>query len=353
MKSKEARSSFLVPRCVGRSEADMIARGMGRQLELFRETLTPAAKIQVLAMLALSDPKQLDHETYAKIADIARAMGYEQDIKGMFSGGVYEAILDVGLKLRQKSFDVFVRTPAGRRKDGRRKYKEGIVNLSILQEFGRYFEDEDGQPVKAEELPKDQLMVKDDGPRYGVPVLDQNGKASKDTDGNIRWRRANAIGWRFQSRFAELTKDKETAWIFYSNAIAILRQYLSRPVAVNLMMMTLFWKGDGLIEMSHEKLVANLDILAKDQDQVNRAIDAAFRVAYEEGIIDRPVTIRDAGYYKKTKKTGKERRKGKVYQWRRGVRWRVGKGLPMVQAEGQLEAYNEGQNEGKTEKPKE
>jgi hypothetical protein len=352
MKSKEARSSFLVPRFVGRSEGDMVARGKSGQLELFRATLTPPAKLQVLAMLALSDPKQLDRAANARAADIARTMGYEPTESGQLPGHAFEAIEETGLKLRRKSFDVFVREPSGKTRDGRRKYSAGIVNLSILQEFGFLYEDDEGQPINLDETPKNDLIKYESvegPPLYAIPMTDAKGNFLKNKDGSIRRRRANGVIWRWASRFAELTRDKETAWIFYSDAIKILRRYLHHPVAFNLMFSTLFWKGDVLIEMGHEKLIAHLDILGKDRKQVDNAIDAAFKAAFDEGIIDTPVHIRPAGYYKPTKKTGKERRKGKVYQWRRAARWRGGKVLPMVQADGQLEGYNE----GKTEKPKE
>jgi hypothetical protein len=284
-------------------------------------------------------------------------MGYkpgirETDGKSAFPPWVYEAVEETGMKLRRKFFDVFVRQPAGHTKDGRRKYKAGIVNLSILQEFGFYYEDEDGRPIKLDEIPKEDLVqyqaIEGPPPIFAIPMLDGKGMVMKNKDGTIRRRRANGILWRWASRFAELTTNKETAWIFYSEAIKILRRYLHHPAAFRLMEMTLFWKGDALIEMGHERLVSHLDILGKDRKQVDRSIDAAFQAAYDEGIIDKPVTIREAGHYKPTKKTGKQRRKGMVYQWRRAKRWRGGKGLPVIQVEGQLEAYNEGKDEKPT-----
>lgn len=57
MKSKHPPASFLVPRAIGRSEGDMIAQGHAEQLDLFRETLTRRAKLQVIAMMGLSDPR--------------------------------------------------------------------------------------------------------------------------------------------------------------------------------------------------------------------------------------------------------------------------------------------------------
>ena len=72
--------------------------------------------------------------------------------------------------------------------------------------------------------------------------------------------------------------------------------------------------------MSHERLVAHLNIRSKDPVQVQRAVDAAFQAAFDEGIIDSLPTIKERGYYKPTKKTGRPRRVGKVYQWRKGGR---------------------------------
>lgn len=275
-----------------------------------------------------------------------------EDIRDQAEKAGLEAALKISTLQTIILQDAFVREPSGKTRDGRRKYSAGIVNLSIFQEFGFLYEDEEGRPINLDEIPKEDLVIYDavEGPPlYAIPMTDAKGHVLKNKDGSIRRRRANGVIWCWASRFAELTKNKETAWVFYSEAIKILRRYLHQPVAFNLMFMTLFWKGDALIEMGHEKLVAHLDILGKDRKQVNRAIDAAFQIAYDEGIIEKPVQVRPAGYYKPTKKTGKERRKGMVYQWRRAARWRGGKVLPMVQTDGQLEGYNE----GKTEKLKE
>jgi hypothetical protein len=93
--------------------------------------------------------------------------------------------------------------------------------------------------------------------------------------------------------------------------------------------MSLFWKDNKQIEMGHETLVAQLGIASKDQGQVERAIDAAFKAASDEGVID-PVQIIPAGHWPKTKKTGKERRKGMTYQWRLKKSWRTAKTLPDI-----------------------
>lgn len=343
MKSKIGQSRFVVPRTVGRSQADFVARvqrgeDYGEQLELFRETLTPRARLQVYAMMSLADPKQLDKRVEARIVDIARAMGYEPTASGQIAGHVFQDIEDVGIRLRRKEVDLFFRRPDGRTRDGRCKYKTGMTNLSILQAFGFHYEDQDGQPINLDGIPKDKLLpiqTIDGTPLYAIPMVDDNGKPVMNPDGTVRRKRANGVHWRFNSELADLAKNKGTAWIMFQESLKIMSKYVSRPSAFNLIELTLFWKGNSLIEISHEKLVAHLDITSKDQGQVERAIDAAFQVALDEGIIDNPVIIRPAGYYKKTKKTGKERRKNMVYQWRPAKRWRIGKDIPVVQAEGE------------------
>ena len=78
---------------------------MPEQLDLFRKALTRRGKVQVLAMLALSDPKRLDNAQEAKIADIARTMGYNpyvrSDGKEAFQPWVYDSIEETGMHLRQ------------------------------------------------------------------------------------------------------------------------------------------------------------------------------------------------------------------------------------------------------------
>ncbi len=346
MKSKDAAPVIMVPRFLGRGESDMVARGMERQLDLFREIVTPQAKLQVMAMMALSNPKQLDQPQRARVADIAKAMGYQPDESGKLAGSLFDDIIKNGWKLKTSNFDVPVREPTGKRaKNGRRLYRVGIRTLSIFQEFMRYYEDGDGQPISWDDIPKKDIKaVPDEPPIYVIPLEDENGNVMKQKDGKIRTRNASGLEWRFLTSFAEMARNKETAWVFYMDAILILRRYLSRPVALNLMLLTLFHKDD-YIEFGHEKLISHLGILGKDAGQVNAAIDAAFKAAFDEGIIDRPVQVKKAGYYKKTKKTGRERRKGTVYQWSRAARWRIGKSLPMVPVDLRIEAYNEGENE--------
>lgn len=328
MKLKQSPASFLVPRALGRSEGDMVAHGHAVQLELFRETLTRRAKVQIVAMMGLSDPKNLDKEQSAKIADILRAMGYDPDIRAdgysTFASWLYETVEDTGLKLRRKSFPIFIREPAGFTKDGRRKWKTGLVDLSILQDFGFYYEDEEGQPIDLGEIEKDKLIKYEaitGKALYAIPMMDEHGTVIKNKDGTPRRRMANGVSWTFSSKIARLAGDRETAWVFYRDAVAILRRYLSKPASFDLIFKTLFWTGSGLIEMSHEKLVAHLGIKAKDRRQVDAAIQAAFDDALKEKIIAKPVTVRPSGFYQPTPKTNRPRRVDQVYQWKRAAKW--------------------------------
>jgi hypothetical protein len=360
MKAQQPKASFLIARAMGRTEADLTKRDQAEQLELFREVLTRPAKVQVLAMMALSDPRHLDRAQSAKVADIARAMGYaplkRADGKRAFHPDTYKQIEDTGLNLRRKSFDLFFREPTGKTKDGRRQYRDGLVNLSILQEFGFQYEDETGEPIDLEARDKKELIqyqpVADAGKAlYAIPMINSRGHFIKNKDGSIRRRPANGVTWTFASRFAKLSQDKETAWVFYSEAVAILTRYLTRPASFDLIWLTLFWKGEApSIEMGHDKLVGHLNIRAKDTKQVQAAIDAAFADALKEGIIDRPVTIRPPAYYKPTPKTGKPRRKDMVYQWQRAAKWNPGKKLISISADDLEPSYSD--QDGKTERPK-
>lgn len=328
MKSKQVQASFLVPRTIGRSESDMLAHGHAEQLDLFREALTRPAKLQIIAMMGLSNPKRMDRPQCARVADILRTMGYQPDIrtdgKTAFPAWMYEKVEDTGLKLRRKSFPVFIREPDGFTRDNRSKWKTGIVDLSILQEFGFYYEDEEGQPIDLADIPKDELIeypsIKGN-PMYAIPVTDAAGKIVQNKDGTPRRRMANGVTWTFSSRIAKLSQDRATAWVIYSDAIPILQRYLSKPASFDLIFKTLFWTGTGQIEMSHEKMIAHLGIKSKDRRQVQKAIEAAFEDALREGIIDKPVTVREPGYYQPTKKTGRPRRVDQVYQWKRAAKW--------------------------------
>jgi hypothetical protein len=359
MKSRHPLTSFFVPRAIGRSEGDMIAHGHGEQLDLFREVLTRQAKVQIIAMMGLSDPKHLDRSQYAKIADILRTMGYETSLRAdghnVFPPWMYEAIENTGIKLRRKSFPVFIREPAGFAKDGRQKWKTGLVDLSILQDFGFYYENEEGQPIDLDEIPKHKLIKCEavtGNPLYAIPMTDERGNVIKNKDGKARRRMANGITWTFSSRIARLAEDRQTAWAFYRDAIAILRRYLPKPASFDLIFKTLFWTGSGPIEMSHDKLVAHLGIKAKDRRQVETAINAAFADALKEGIIDKPVTVRPSGYYQPTPKTKRPRRVDQVYQWKRAVKWQPAGSLIALtddSLEANIEAKKESTEDGKTD----
>ena len=320
-------------------------------------------------MMGLTDPKQMDKLQRARAADIADAMGYDRAIKSRRKGGkrdhlvfdqyIYKQIEDTGLKLRRKPIEVFTREPVGVMKNGRRKWRTGLVELSILQEFGFYYEDEDGNPISLDSLKKDEKdkLIKYDAdkgpPLYAIPAVDEKGNVIKNKDGKPRRRMANGVTWTFTSRIARLAEDRQTAWVFYADAVAILRRYLPKPASFDLILKTLFWTGSGLIEMSHDKLVAHLGIKTKDSRQAEAAIKAAFADALAEEIIDKPVTVRPAGYYQPTEKTGKPRRKDMVYQWKRSAKWQPVRNLIAVSEdslEANIEDQPEGSKEGKTDK---
>lgn len=323
MKSKHARESFQFPPVIGAGEAIVLRQGTTEQLDLFREALTPYGKMEVLVLMAMSDPNHLDRPQTARVADVARTMGYEPGPSGQVAGSVYEDIIATGWKLKTKNFDVLDWIPAGKRADGYRKSHRAVITMSIFQEFGRYYEDDEGQPVDPENIPKcGSLAIEKDSPTmpvYMIPMMDDKGNVQKDRKGNIRFRRANGISWVWSNRFQKMAMDPDQKWIIYSNIIPTLRRQLKRPAAFNLIWMTLFWRNK-VIEISYEKLVEHLNIQSKDRVQVQRAIDEAFRVAFDEGIIDSLPVFRDRGYFPPTKKTGRPRRVGPVYRWQKGGR---------------------------------
>lgn len=353
MKSKTGQSHFPVARAIGRTQSDLVAgirRGedYGEQLELFRDVLTPRARLQIYGMMRLAAGNP-DKRIYAKIIDIGRAMGYAPTAKtGQLPSNIFQDIEDIGIRLRRKEVSLYFREPAGFDKTGRRKYRTGIMNLSVLQTFSFYYEDEAGHPIDLNKIPEDHLIkyeaIDNGEPMFAIPELDDDGQPIKNKDGSIRRHRANGVFWRFNSDIAEMMMKKETAWIMDAESLEILSKYVGHPSAFRIMEMSFFWKDDKQIEMGHEALVAQLGITSKDQDQVERAIDAAFKAASDEGVID-PVQIRPAGYYKKTKKTGKERRKGMVYQWRLKKSWRTAEALPDIP----VNVVETGKKDGTTE----
>jgi hypothetical protein len=362
MKSTRPPASFLVPRALGRSETDMVARGYGEQLELFREVLTRQAKVQIIAMMGLSDPKHLDRTQYAKVADILRAMGYEPvtraDGKIRFPTWLYETVESTGLKLRRNAFPIIIREPAGFTKDRRRKTKVSLVDLSILQDFGFYYEDEEGQPIDLDEIPKDKLIKYEpiNGKAlYAIPMTDDHGNVITNKDGSPRRRLANGVQWTFSSKIARLAADRQTSWVFYRDAVAILRRFLSKPASFDLIFKTLFWNGSGMIEMSRAKLVEHLGIKAKDRRRVDAAIANAFADALKEGIIDKPVTIRPPGYYQPTPKNKRPRRVNEVYQWKRAANWQPAGNLITLTEDNlgaDVEDKTESMKDGKAAQPR-
>lgn len=361
MRTHHPQPVFQVPRAVGRTEGDLTAKGAdyAEQLHLFREVLTRPAKLQLLAMMALSDPKHLDKPSTAKIADIADTMGYERrdraDGKRSYAPDLYQRIEEVGMRLRRREVELLVRE-YHRVRDGRPKgtYRRvprtSLISMTVLQEFGFYYEDEDGQPVQFDQLPsteQDHLIAVEpkptksaagsqadaasgllkydaiDGgqPIWAIPMLDDQGRIIRNVDGSPRRRPANGLTWRWSSRFADLARNQGTAWWISLDGVQILQKYLSKPITFDLIWISLFHRS-GLIEFGRDKLVEHLGIKGtRNVSRVNDAIAGAFNDLLAEGIIDQLPTIREQGYYQPTKKTNRPRRVGMVYQWRLGKRW--------------------------------
>jgi len=328
---------------------------------MFRSAMSRKAKLLLVALLGLSDQDHLDRPQYAKIADVLRAMGYTPDErpdgKTAFPTWLYETVEDVGMNLRRNSIPLSIREPATFTKDGLKLGKVVIVDMSILQDFGFYYEDDDGQPIDLAELPADQLIKYEGGkdeeaPLYAIPILDGHGNIVLKKDGTPRRRMATGVTWTISSRIARLIENRQTSWVFTPEAVQILNRYLSKPASFDLIFKTLFWAVPHLIEMSYGVLVQHLGIRAKDRRQVEDALARGFADMLKEGIIDKPVTVREKNYYKPTKKTGRARRIDQVYQWRQGAKWHP-KGNQVDVLEDVLDAVADGQTEspkdGKTE----
>lgn len=355
MKARHPQNSFRVSLAVGRTESDLTARRAssdkaGEQLNLFRENLSRPAKIQLMTMLAMSDPKALDKSAYARIADLAEAMGYERQIrstdgKAAFDHDLYQRIEEVGMNLRRREIPLFIREVVGKVKDGRTpeglrdKVRDNLVSMTVLQEFGFYYEDEEGQPIDLASMTRSEQEerslinvqskqttvlkydVMDDGqPIWAIPMTDpESGKLVLNADGTPRRRQANGITWRWSTRFAEMTRSEESSWLVWMDDVRILRKYLSKPITFDLIWLTLFHKS-GPIEFGYDSLIDHLDIRGRNRARNEAAIDSAFQDLLNEGIIDQLPTVREPSYYKPAKKTGRPRRVGQVYQWRKARR---------------------------------
>lgn len=332
MRAKEAPSAFQVPLAIGRSEGDLVVHGKPQQLDLFREVMTRPVKLQTLSMMALTDGDDPAKAQWAKVADIAEVMGYERaergkDGKVSFHPELYRRIEEVGIMLRRKAIQLFFRDPAGHRSDGRRKYKVGIVDLNILQEFGFGYLDDEGQEIDLDQKPGKDLIryESDDGkgpPIWAIPATDANGKQILNKDGTPKRRPASHVIWRWSSKLVEMMKKKGGSWVFFRDALNILKSYLTKPATFDLIWLTLFHK-DGRLEIGHDKLVRHLGIRSKDSQQVEKAIKEAFQTALDEGIIDALPTETPRNYYQPTAKTGKPRRVDQVYRWTRAKKWTV------------------------------
>ena len=331
MRAEKAPAGFHVPLTIGRSYSDLLVHGKEQQLHLFRAIMTRPARLQVLAMMALTDPKQPEDAQWAKIADILEVMEYERkerrtDGKMAFHPEDYQKIEEVAMILRRKQVSLYIREPTGRTADGRRKYRAGIVDINVLQEFGFGYVDEDGQEIDLDHVPETQLIkyeaVDGGSPIWAIPLLNGKGQIVRKKNGTPRRRPASRVIWRWSSRLIELMKKRGGSWVFFRNALNILKRYLSKPATFELIYWILFHK-DGQIEIGHDKLVLHLGIKSKDKKRVQSVIDQAFEDALHEGIIDTLPTTREAGYYQPTKKTGRPRRVGKVYQFTKSQRWSV------------------------------
>ena len=350
MKSKQPPTSFLVPSSLGRSESDMVAYGHGEQLDLFRKDLPPRTRLQIYAMMGLSDQNNLDKTQSAKIADILRAMGYNPDNRAdgkiAFPPWMYDAIIETVLELYRTEIPLFIRekgtservsyTPDKKPIYKRIPGKKGLLFTRILAECGFYYEDEKGQPIDLEEVPNEKRIkyesaTEKGNPVYAIPMTDEKGNVIRNKDGTPRRKAANGIWWDWQARIRRMTEDRSTSWVFYLEAVHILRQYLTKPTSFRLIEKTLFWKGKTpQIEMSYDTLAVHLGIKTRDRRQVEAAIDAAFADALTEGIIDNPVTVTPSGYYQPTPKTKRPRRVNQVYRWKRATKWQPGENLISV-----------------------
>lgn len=331
MKAHEAPTSFRVPLTLGRTASDLVAReDQAEQLDLFREFMDPATRLQLLAMFALSDAKRIADIQHARVADIAEVMGYERTRRGVFDPKLYERIKDCFVMLQQKQTPMLFRTPT-RRKDtkGRTVYATDVAFITILQEFGFRYEDDDGQTIDLNKADDRIPYHRDPVGRYPIwvlPLTDEHGRVVTDESGNPRLRPASGIFWRFTSRLAEMSQQKGTSWIFYREAVEILRKYLTKPATFELIWQTLFWKGQGQIEIQYDKLVRHLNIQSKDRKQTRATIDRAFQALLDEGIIDARPTIDPAGKWINGQK--KPRRTSETIRWRRSSKWTIPSMLP-------------------------
>jgi len=328
MKSKQAPKSFLVPRSIGQTQGALATWGDQGQLTMFTENIPPGHWVFLASLFALTDKDNPDEMQYRKMADILRVAdepdnrvakkGAELVEQAAFPTWKYDMAVKTGRDLRDKSSPFFVREPSGFTKDGRRKWKSGIVFLAPLQEFGLFREDEEGIPVNVEESEAGTATPD------AIPATDAEGNVLRDKDGNPRRLPATMVGWRISSRLAKLLKEKKTSWVFYREATRKLRMYVRKPLSFGLMRETLFWLGRSpQIEMAEATIIKRLGIGSKHPGRVRDAIDAAFADMLAEGFIDKPVVVIEKGHYKPTK-SGKPRRKGRSYRWRRSKKWEPG-----------------------------
>lgn len=341
MKSKTPANSFQIPRGLGQTEAVMIAAD-DDDLTLFRERMTPMVFLQILSMALLSGQKE---ECSKTIKDIALAMGYEPDEKtGKITSFAYREVAENMIFLATNLIPMEYRTEIGETTDGRSRFKYHKKFVHILESFEFTYAEpdkknngddeeeddessgQDGQEKKA--LAKWFKVDCDNNRSYRYLALtDKNGNYLKDKDGKIIKKKANGLSWEWSNYWIKWSNDPENQWFIRTELLPLLRKYLKREATFRLMVHVIFWFKKGYIEKDRDGLIKTMGLRGKDKKQVDDAIKAAFEDCLKEGIIDHAPTIVEAGYYKPSEKTGKERRKGKTWRYIKGKKWR-GKGWP-------------------------
>lgn len=352
MKSKTPLSSFHVPKGLGRTESYLVSLhrrsdkgeeqdNIAKKLDLFRDTITASAKLMIMTLMSFSDPGNLKKMNEAKIADIAKKMGYEpSETSGQIPGYVYERLEEIGIRLRRRAIRFYYQEEVGREKKKISKpgeplkirtiirTRENLLDINPLQTFGFYYEDEKGNPIdlnkyQEEDLIKYESDIDDGAPIYAIPLIDNEGNLVMKEDGiTPRRKRANGVKWRWNTDFAEWSQDKQNRWLISADTIPILRKYLTKPASINLMFLIIFW-NKSYFEICQDKLIEHLGITGTSNPaQVNKSIDTAFQDAFNEGFIDQ-VRKREPGYYPVTKKTGRPRRKNMTYLITKSKKYRL------------------------------
>jgi hypothetical protein len=332
MKDRRPQTSYLVPDFIGRNETYMVSRllspEVAERLANYRKVMTRTSKILILALLSLSNSKFLAASQQARIATIARVMGYREKKQASFPPWIYDQILEAGRNLL-RSFEVYhweqVAAKGKKAKDNKKKLNLSIKkSISILKDFGFLYKENGVSPLDLKKMPSNsriQIGGDTEAPLYALPVVDEKGEPVKGKDGNLRRRKATGLTWRWSAFFVERALDRAMSWPFHLEEPTILRKYINRPVSYNLIFLTLFWRSH-FIQIGQEKLIRHLNIKTKDIKQAEKAITAAFVDALAEGILDKPVTVKDAQEYGGIE-PGRRQEKQKVYQWELAAKWKA------------------------------